>query len=125
MSFTHSRDFTICGVVVRKYAANTGGFASLTIESTRDRKTVKHDCKAFDRAIVEAINGLGAGMTVELTGSVGVEKLTNKDKSVVKRDGYDAWVPMLIVTEVKVEGSSVAAGEREEEPPVDLSEIPF
>lgn len=108
MSFHQGAGFRICGVVVRRFVAQSGKAAFLTLDVVGDRGSKKIELRSFDLSIVADIGQLGAGQTVECTGTVDVEKLTNKKRDEIKIDGYAKWVPALTIRVLRIEGSSRA-----------------
>ena len=107
MSFTQGAGFRICGSVVRKWTSPTGKFGTLVLDVFVDGKASKIDLVTFD--CVNDFSDLAQGALVEVTGRVGMQKLSAKDKTPVKIDGYEKWVPQLIVKVVKMEASSKPA----------------
>lgn len=118
MGFEQGAGFRICGAVVRRFVAQSGKAAFLTLDVVGDRGSKKIELRAFDRSMVADIGELGAGQIVECTGSVDVEKLTNKKRDEIKIDGYAKWVPALTIRVLRIEGSSRApAPSNGEQPP--------
>jgi hypothetical protein len=112
--------FTETGKVVRKFVANSGNFASVTLDIENNGRHAKIQFVSFDCA--RDFGNLKEGDEVTLKGRVGIQKLTTKAKEDVIVDGYAAWVPQLVVTEVvTTEGS----GQVKSAPSVDDSDIPF
>jgi len=107
MGFQHGAGFRICGAVVRKFVNGKHNFASLTLDVVGAPRSKKIDLRAFDEDIVHQIGQLGAGQTIEVTGSVDVETIKAKDRKEVLVDGYSKWVSVLTARSIKVEGSSV------------------
>ncbi|HEY6875577.1 MAG TPA: hypothetical protein VI384_04385 [Candidatus Dormibacteraeota bacterium] len=105
MSFQHGRGFRICGAVVRKFVAPSGKIAFLTLDVSAPPRSTKIEMRTFD--LVEDVGCLGVGQTVEVTGSVDMEKLTSKDRNPVMVDGREKWIPALTIKKITVEGSSV------------------
>ena len=108
MGFQHGASFRICGVVVRRFVSQSGKAAFVTLNVAGDRGGKKIELRAFDQSIVDEIGALGAGQIVEVTGTVDVEKLTNKKRETIKVDGYEKWFPALVIRALTVEGSSRA-----------------
>lgn len=108
MAFEQGAGFRICGAVVRRFVAQSGKAAFVTIDVPGERGSKKIELRSFDRSIVADIGSLGAGQIVECTGTVDVEKLTNKQRDEVKVDGYAKWMPALTIRVLRIEGSSRA-----------------
>jgi hypothetical protein len=104
MSFEQGAGFRAAGCVVRKFCSPTGKFGALTLSITQGERNTKVDFVTFD--CVNDFSDLVQGANVTVTGKIGMNKLTAKDKSEVKVDGFAKWVPQLVVTAVKVEASS-------------------
>jgi hypothetical protein len=104
MSFQQGAGFRVCGAVVRRWTNPAGTFATCTLDVFVDGKGKKLDFRGFKEVVTE-IACLTPGQIVEFTGTPDVEKLTAKDKSEVKVDGYNVWVTKLTVRAVKVESS--------------------
>lgn len=107
MSLHQGAGFRICGSVVRRWTAQSGKFGTMTLDVFVDGKASKIDLVTFD--CVNDLASLSQGALVEVTGRVGMTKLTMKDKTPVKIDGYEKWVPQLVIKVVKVEASSLPA----------------
>lgn len=106
MSWEHGTRFEVTGVVTRVWDNGKGTFAKLTVEAPNGRGGVsKIDFKAFSES-VDAVRHLGYGQTVKVTGTVAMEKLTNKAKDEIKVDGYSFWYPTLRIGSVEVEPAS-------------------
>lgn len=120
-SFIHGAGFRIVGAVVRKFVAQSGKFAAVTIDVNVPPRSRKIECRAFDAEMIDEIGQLGAGQTIEITGQIDMEKLTDKKREPVKVDGYEKWSPALTVKAIKIEGSSVkpAAAPGSKLPPLD------
>lgn len=109
MSFERKATFEICGAVVRKpFVSQAGKFAKVTLATPGRTTEKKTDVRAFDAQIIGDIRALGVGQTVRITGDVDSEKLTAKDKSEVKVDGYVVWSTVLTARWIQIEGSSRA-----------------
>lgn len=112
MSMQHGSGFRICGVVLRKFTNSAGTFAALDLSVDAGGRTTKIEgLKGFDEIVVNEIAQLVEGAVVEVTGAIGMEGLKNKDKTEVKRDGRNAWAPLLTIKKIKVEASSVKPAE--------------
>jgi len=93
--------FRVCGTVERKFVNQQGTFAALTLSvDLGDRKT-SVDMKGFKECF-DYVRKVEKGDVVEVTGNIGVEKLTAKDKSAVQVDGRDKWVPSLVIKAIKM-----------------------
>lgn len=114
MSFAQGAGFRICGSVVRRWTASSGKFGTLVLDVFVDGKASKIDLVTFD--CVNDFSTLAQGALVEVTGRVGMQKLSAKDKTPIKIDGYEKWVPQLIVKVVKVEASSRPPASRDVAP---------
>jgi hypothetical protein len=94
--------FRVCGVVNRKFINSQGTFVALTLSCDLGDRKVSVDLKGFKESVAAA-NDVEQGDTIEVTGSIGVEKLTAKDKSTIQVDGRDKWVPSLVIKAIKVD----------------------
>src|SRR6266480_7277097 len=104
----HGAGFRICGVVERVFAAQSGKFAKVTVSCPGDKgKAQKIDIVAFADAF-NLLKSLGQGEEVQITGSIAMEKLTDRQRNDVRIDGYVKWSPMLIAKAVKVEAALAA-----------------
>lgn len=108
MSFEHGAGFRICGAVVRRFVPKSNKIAFVTLDVVSHPRSKKIELRAFDRGLVEEISQLGAGMTIQVTGSVDVEPVKDKAGKEVKVDGYEKWVPVLTIRALTVEGASRA-----------------
>jgi hypothetical protein len=91
--------WTITGAVVRKWVANSGKFATATIEVGGPRVR-KIKVRGF-REVVEEFGKLGEGEVITLVGEIEPSGLTNKAKEYVKVDGYGVDMNELTVTSIK------------------------
>jgi hypothetical protein len=106
MSWEHKAEGRITGVLTRIWVSSKGTFASLTVECPDGRgKQSKVDLRCFADAI-DQVKNLGQGQVVRIAYQPGMEKLTSKDKTPVKIDGYEKWVAALTVRACEVEPSS-------------------
>lgn len=87
------------GTVVRMFVAKSGKFARLTLDIPNDRGSIKIPFVTFD--CTSDFAPLRKGDEVELSGRIGIEKLTDKNRRDVQVDGYTHWQPQLVVTSVK------------------------
>lgn len=113
MAFEQGSGFRICGSVVRKWVASTNTVARLVLDVFVDGKSKKLDMIAFKDPVID-VAGLEAGQIVEVTGRIDTEKLTDKKREAVKVDGYEKWVPMLVIRSVKVAPSSKKSTPKDE-----------
>lgn len=111
--------FRVCGVVNRKFINQQGTFVALSLSCDLGDRKVSVDLKGFKES-VQAVKNVETGDTVEVTGSIGTEKLTAKDKSTVQVDGRDKWVPSLVIKAVKVDPNKKA-----QQPPLGDDDIGF
>lgn len=110
MSNEQGTGFRICGMVEKVFAAPSGKFCKVTISCLNARDALqKVDVVAFSDGFA-MLSKLGQGETVQVTGNVAMEKLTDKARAEVKIDGYAKWVPMLVAKGVKVIQSVAPAG---------------
>lgn len=99
----HGTGFRIAGIVERVFAAQSGKFAKVTVSCPDAKgKLQKIDVVAFSDSFQQLAN-LGQGEEVTITGNVGMEKLTDKQRNEIKIDGYAKWVPMLVAKACKAE----------------------
>lgn len=106
MSWEHGAGFRVTGYVIRTWAAPSGKFATLVVEAPNGKGgTKKIDLRAFSDA-VDQVKNLGNGQVVQVTGTVDMEKLTDKGRNEIKVDGYSKWTPALTIRNVEVEPSS-------------------
>jgi hypothetical protein len=117
VSWDRGAGFRVTGAVVRKFVAQSGKVAFLTLAVPGNKGETKIDVRSFDVLVIEEIGGLGAGQTVQVTGNVDSQKLTTKAGADVMVDGYAKWVPALTVKAIKVEGSSIAPAANDGAPP--------
>lgn len=103
--FQHGAGFRLCGAIVRRHVI-PGKVAFMTIEVHGHPKSRKHDLKAFAAEVLDEIAELGAGQTVEVTGAIDAEKVTDKKRNAIMVDGREKWVPSLVIKKITVEGSS-------------------
>jgi len=106
MSFQHGAGFRIVGAIVRKFVNDKGTFGAMTLDVVAEPRAKKIEVRAFDAGVIEEIGGLGAGQTIEVTGSVDVETVKGKDRKEVIVDGRSKWVAVLTDRAIKVEGAS-------------------
>lgn len=115
------------GTVVRKFVAQSGKFGSLTLDVAGERGSTKLDIVTFD--CVDDFAELQPGAAVVITGRLGMNKITSKNKEPIMVDGFAKWVPQLIATKVEVGLGQAKKPAREKAPPAvqaeDNSDIPF
>lgn len=124
---TQGAGFRICGSVVRKFVAPSGKIAFLTLDVFVDGRGKKVDMRGFSE-MVEEIGTLNNGALVEVTGTIDIEKLTDKQRQPVVVDGREKWVTALTVRAVKTEGSSKApakAAPSKQSSPAADDDLPF
>lgn len=110
MSFISGSGFRIAGYVVRRWVAPSGKYSTLVLDVTVDGRSKKLELRGFSDMAPD-VGFLTVGQAVTVTGSVDMEKLTAKDKTPVKVDGYEVWKPALTIRKITVEASSVAPGD--------------
>jgi hypothetical protein len=108
VSFKPGCGFRLVGHVVRRWINPARSFATLVLAVPGEKGERKHDLRAFGE-MVDLVEPLGVGMTVEALGTIDVEALKNRAREDVKVDGYAVWVEKLTIRTLNVEGSSVAA----------------
>lgn len=106
------------GNVVRKFVAQSGKFASLVLDVPNERGSSKLDFVSFD--CVDDIKDMEVGSEVAVEGRIGMNKLTSKNKEPVMVDGFNKWVPQLVVT--KILGVPAAKKARPKPAPVATAE---
>lgn len=98
--------FRICGCVVRRWTNQKGNFGTITLDVYVDGKGSKIDLVTFD--CVNELAALAQGALAEVTGRVGMQKLKDRQGDEVKIDGFNKWVPQLVIRTIKTESSSRA-----------------
>lgn len=98
--------FRVVGFVVRKYVADSGKFARVTVDVNQSPHPAKLDFRTFDPTMVADVGALKAGQKVQVRGRIESEKLKDKNKVEIMKDGYVYWATVLTLTSVEVEGSS-------------------
>lgn len=123
--FTQGSGFRICGAVLRKFVAQSGKVAFLTVEVARARSSVKFDMRTFSRSLIGEIEELGAGQVVEVTGAVDVEPVKDRAGKEVSIDGYSKWVPALTMKVLRVLGGAASGPPPDADPAPPEDDVPF
>lgn len=100
--------FRITGVVERKWIANSGKMAELTLAFPDRGKTSKVKVVAF-KDMVARVSEVGQGQTVQVTGGFWDTKLTDKAKNPIQVDGRDVYQLKLTIRTLVVEGEAPPA----------------
>ncbi len=123
--FVQGSGFRICGAVLRQRVSQSRKVAFLTIEVARQRSTVKLDVRTFSRSMIGEIEALGVGELVQVTGSIDIEAIRDRQGHDVKVDGYVKWVPVLTVKELKVQGGLARTADEQPDSAPDEDGVPF
>lgn len=101
--------FRVSGRVSRRpFVVSSGkvAFVSITVEA--DGRKSLLDLKAFEDMVTE-VGSLTEGQDVEVTGRISSEKVTDKSKNVIQKDGRDLFVPTLVIKAVKTFAKKAAS----------------
>lgn len=121
-------EFHVEGTVQRKWVGDK--VARLTIRVELEHRNPKIDCVAFERPLIEAIERLDDRDEVIVSGDITMTPVRNKKGENLRVDGYERWVPQLVVTAINGEFDEKVAHEEQEngdagEKPNDNDDIPF
>lgn len=94
----HQASFIIAGRVTRKYMGDN--FALLSIKTELEGGSPRHDCAAFDTDTRAKIAQLDGTMEVKVSGRLQSTKLKDKKKNSIYIDGYEKWVPQIVIDEI-------------------------
>lgn len=118
--------FHVEGAVTRKWVASSGKMARLTIRVELEHRSPKIDCVAFDKFVIEAIEKLDERDAVIASGQITMTPVRNKKGEEIQVDGYERWVPQLVIDELNGEfDENKEADAHEEQEPRKYDDIPF
>ncbi len=112
--FERGHGVRVCGFVERAFVPPSGKCAFLTVAVPGRPKEQKIEMRTFDKEdLIPRIKALGVGQIVTVTAGIESNKLTNKARQEVQVDGRTAWVMVLTIRTLAVEGEAEKAKEPE------------
>lgn len=100
---TEGGKFRVVGYVSRKFIPQSRKCAFLTVEYLGDRgRKVTQEMVAFDGALIEAIDNIGQGESVDARGDLSREALKDKGKADVQVNGRPVFVTKLRLLAIDV-----------------------
>lgn len=111
--------FRAVGFVERAFVPPSGKCAFLTVAVPGRKSEQKIEMRTFDSETIAQVKSLGVGETVMVTAGVESNKLTNKAKQEVQVDGRTAWVMVLVIRTLRVQGAKPQTTAKPSDLPVD------
>jgi hypothetical protein len=97
--------FHVCGQVKRKWVADSGKFATVTLDIPGERGIIIN-LRSFKDGPIDEIRGLVPGMTIECVGNISSETVKDKKGDDIKIDGYKKYVEVLTIKKLKIDPTS-------------------
>lgn len=120
----HQSTFIVCGRFARKFVNDR--LASLTLKVELENGAPRIDMVTFDPTLMATIENLNETHTLKVAGTVRSARLKARGNKPVFVDGYEKWIPQLIIDEIlECISSDIALQEQAGSPPASDDDIPF